>query len=133
MTEYDPHKTTREELVERKAPETPTFHLYHGTDVSSGEKIRTEGLKLITGRFHDFAMGPNTAFYLTTSRDLAIRFARERAATAEENSGALVTVTLKRSAVKLYEFDGSDIKAEVEKWKEVRTKTFKMTCRGMLY
>jgi len=112
--QYDPHKTTPEQLNERKAPAADaTFLVYHGTDATSGESIRTGDLKLISARFHDFARGANTAFYFTTSRDLAIRFARERAETTGDTAGALVTVTLTRSAVKLYEFES------VDEWREL--------------
>lgn len=114
--EYDPSKTTHAQLVERKAPPGNIIQLYHGTDAESAQKIETEHPKLIGAPFHDFAIGRNSAFYLTTSHETAVAFAKERAnALGGETKAAVVTVTVHRDKVKIYEFDA------VDPWQKVST------------
>ncbi|KAL1950610.1 hypothetical protein VTO73DRAFT_5734 [Trametes versicolor] len=107
--EYDPAKTTHAQLVERKAAPGNVIQLYHGTDAESAQKIKAEHPKLIGAPFHDFAIGRNSAFYLTTSHETAVAFAKERAnALGGGTKAAVVTVTVHRDKVKIYEFDAVD-------------------------
>lgn len=113
--EYDPEKTTHEQLLERKAPAGDVIQLYHGTDDLSAEQIKTKGPKRLCRPFHDFAMGRDAAFYMTTSRETAVLFARERALNLPGSKPAVVGITMQRNKVDLYEFDVK----KVDVWQKV--------------
>ncbi|KAL1950608.1 hypothetical protein VTO73DRAFT_5732 [Trametes versicolor] len=102
--EYDPDKTTPEQLLERKAPAGDIIQLYHGTDEDSAQKIKAHGPKRLGKPFHDFAMGRDTAFYMTTMRETAVLFAKERAETLAGAKAAVVSITMRRDKVVMYEF-----------------------------
>lgn len=66
-----------------------------------------------------WAIGRNPAFYLTTSHETAVAFAKERSnAHGAGTQAAVVTVTVHRDKVKVYEFDA------VDQWLKVRLRTW---------